>query len=76
MRGKWRYNVAMSEEWITTNEAAEISGYHPEYIRKLLQAEKINGRKFGPTWQVDKHEFLAYLDRMSKQGEKRGPKTD
>ncbi|MCL4872006.1 MAG: hypothetical protein KJ063_23850 [Anaerolineae bacterium] len=66
----------MSEEWITTNEAAELSGYHPDYIRKLLLANRVNGRKFGPTWQVDKQDFLDYLKRMDQQGEKRGPKTD
>lgn len=66
----------MSVEWITTNEAADLSGYHPDYVRKLLQTDRVNGRKFGPVWQVDRQDFLNYLERMNEQGEKRGPKTD
>ncbi|MCA9943734.1 MAG: helix-turn-helix domain-containing protein [Anaerolineales bacterium] len=66
----------MANEWITTHEAAQISGYHPDYVRKLLQSKKVNGQKFGPTWQVDKQDFQAYLSQMNEQGKKRGPKTD
>lgn len=66
----------MANEWITTDEAAQISGYHPDYVRKLLQSKKVIGRKFGPTWQVDKQDFQFYLSQMNEQGKKRGPKTD
>ena len=66
----------MADDWITTNEAADLSGYHPDYIRKLLQGGKLNGRKFGPVWQVDKANLLAYLEKIEKQGERRGPKKD
>jgi hypothetical protein len=36
----------MPDEWLTTNEAAEISEYHIDYIRKLLQADQVGARKF------------------------------
>jgi excisionase family DNA binding protein len=65
----------MAEDWITTNEAADLSGYHPDYIRKLLQGGKLNGRKFGPVWQVSKQSLLAYLARAEQADDKRhGPK--
>ncbi len=35
------------EDWLTTYEAADISGYELDYIRKLIRAEKIQGRKWG-----------------------------
>ena len=63
-------------EWITTNEAAELSAYHPDYIRKLLQQGKLEGRKFGTVWQVNKRDLLAYMERMQIQGDRRGPKKD
>jgi len=61
-------------EWITTTEAAHISSYHPDYVRKLLQAGKVNGRKFGTTWQVDRQSLLTYLEQVNAQGDRRGPK--
>lgn len=61
-------------KWITTTEATHISSYHPDYVRKLLQAGKVNGRKFGPTWQVDKQSLLTYLEHVNAQGDRRGPK--
>ena len=62
------------EDWITTRKAAEISGYHPDYVRKLLQSGRIDGKKFGVVWQVDRESLEAYLDAIEQRGEKRGPK--
>lgn len=61
-------------EWITTNEAAEISGYHPDYVRKLVQAGKIKAQKFGETWMVSRQSLLAYLRQVELLGERRGAK--
>lgn len=64
----------MDDEWITTPEAAEQSGYHPEYIRKLMREGKIEGRKFGIVWQVNRQSLIAYLESMEEIGKRRGPK--
>lgn len=64
----------MAEEWITTEEACRLSGYHPERIRELLREGKIEGRKFGPVWQVNQESMQLYLKRMDEIGERRGPK--
>ena len=64
----------MSEDWITTTEAAEISGYHSEHIRRLLRQEVIQGRKFGPIWQVEQKSLRAHMNRMKNAGKKRGAK--
>lgn len=64
----------MEEEWITTAAAAKISGYQPERIRELLRAGKVEGRKFSTVWMVNSESLLAYLNKMEKMGEKRGPK--
>jgi excisionase family DNA binding protein len=68
------YNLDMAEEWLTTAEAAELSGYHPEYIRDLMRDGKIDGRKFGIVWQVQRQSLLSYLRMMKEMGERRGPK--
>ncbi len=64
----------MTDDWITTAEAAELSGYHLDYIRILIRAEKVKARKFGIVWQVDRASLLAYTRKTAKIGEKRGPK--
>jgi excisionase family DNA binding protein len=62
-------------EWITTAEAAKISGYHAEHIRKLIKSDRVKARKFGQVWQVDRASLLAYVRKSEKSGAKRGPKT-
>jgi hypothetical protein len=49
------------EEWISIEEAAQISGYHPEHIRRLIRGGKVKGRKFSIVWQVDRASFDIYL---------------
>ena len=61
-------------DWITTSEAAELSGYHPVTLRKLLLSGKVKGQKWGREWQVSKVSLLAYVRRVEKLGERRGPK--
>lgn len=65
----------MTEEWITVTEAAEISGYHPEHIRRLIREGMIHARKFGPLWQVSYPSLMEY-QALSVQSDdrRRGPK--
>jgi len=66
----------MTEEWLTTAEAAELSGYHPEYVRELIRDGKIEGRKFGIVWQVSKESLTVYLESAKDSKDKRwGPKS-
>ena len=51
----------MDDNWISVEEAAKISGYHPEHIRRLIRGGKVKGRKFSIVWQVDRASFDAYL---------------
>ena len=62
------------EEWLTTFEAARISGYELDYIRKLIRAGKITGRKWGQSWQVNSKSLQQFLNQMETQGKKRGRK--
>jgi excisionase family DNA binding protein len=62
------------ERWITTQQAAELSGYHANYIRKLIRTGRIKARRYSTLWQVDRASLLAYIRNAEKQGNKRGPK--
>lgn len=62
------------EDWLTTYEAVRISGYELDYIRKLVRAEKIVGRKWGQSWQVSRASLLAFLKTREDEGQKRGRK--
>lgn len=64
-------------KWITTAEAAELSGYDPEYVRRLVRTKKVRAQKFGVVWQIDRAAFLAYCQESSQsKDQRRGPKPD
>jgi excisionase family DNA binding protein len=66
----------MPDDWITTTQAADLSGYHPERIRELIRDKKIEARKFGTVWQVSQGSLVAYLETAEKTGDRRwGPRN-
>ncbi len=64
------------DEWLTVNQAAELSGYHPDHIRRLIRRGEIGAHKFGPVWAVDRDSLNAYLHKMEMLGGKRGPRPE
>ena len=65
----------MATDWITTAQAAELSGYHPERIRELVREGQVEAQKFGTLWQVSRASLLAYVKAAQKSEDKRrGPK--
>ena len=68
-------DITEADVWITTTEAAEISGYHPEHIRRLIRQQKIAARKFGIVWQVNRNSIIRYLKKAKASSDGRwGPK--
>ena len=59
---------ATMPEWITAEEAAELSGYHVNYIRRLMRQQKVTGRKAGLMWWVDRDSMRAYLEKVKELG--------
>lgn len=57
-------------DYITTIEAAELSGYNTEYIRQMIRAGTITAVKRGRDWWVDRKSFMGYLRavRRHKKG--------
>lgn len=63
------------DDWITTQEAAELSGYHPEHLRRLIKQGAIVGRKISIVWLINRPSLLEYISQAEKSGDKRrGPK--
>lgn len=61
--------------WLTTTEAAELSGYHPERIRELIREGKVQAQKKGNAWWVDQASLQAYMHTVQKTIDRRhGPK--
>jgi excisionase family DNA binding protein len=55
-----------SGEWLTVNEAAKLSGYHPEHIRRLVRQGAINAKKFSIVWMVSRKSILSYMKSQEK----------
>ena len=65
----------MNEEWISVKQAAELSGYNEEYVRRLLRTGKVGGRKFVTVWQVNQHSLMSYLEASEEsQDQRRSPR--
>lgn len=62
---------ATMPEWLSTEEAVQLSGFHPEYIRRLAKAGKIGAEKKGRDWWIDGDKLRAYLDAMEALGPKK-----
>lgn len=60
---------------ITTVEAAKLTGFHRDYIRRLVSSGQVKGERLGRDWFVDERSILDYLKDSEQKGKKRGPKT-
>ena len=61
----------MSNDWLSVSEAAKISGYHPEYIRRLIRDGEIEARKFSIVWQVRRSSLIDYVENAESKEDKR-----
>ena len=61
-------------DWLTTKDAAEFSGYHIEHIRRLIRAGELRARKWGRDWMVDRSSIIDYVKNVEAKGNRKGPK--
>jgi len=52
-------------DWITTAEAAELTGYAAVHLRQLAQRGKIRAMKKGRDWLLSKKDVSAYERSLS-----------
>lgn len=55
-------------EWITTAEAAELTGYSSVTLRQFVREGRLQGRKRGRDWFLDRESVLAYVGEMKRLG--------
>lgn len=58
-------------EWIPISQAAKISGYNAEYLRRLMRNGKVKFRKFSFIYQVNKQSLLNYLKEAENKADNR-----
>lgn len=61
-------NIIDAMEYVSVEEAAEITGYAAAYIRQLLRQEKIKAAKKGTMWWIDLESLKAYKAEMDALG--------
>ena len=63
--------MAVDDDWLTVTEAAKLSGYNAEYLRRLMRDKKIEFRKFSFMYQVNRMSLLRYLKKAEKKVDRR-----
>jgi excisionase family DNA binding protein len=63
----------VADEWITTQEAAEIIKVTRNHVRYLIQRGKLEAKKFGRAWMVGRKSAETYAATERKPGPK--PRT-
>jgi excisionase family DNA binding protein len=60
---------------ITVKDAAFLSGYNTQYLRRMLRSGVLRGVKIGQMWIVDKAALDLYIEKAQVSTDQRfGPK--
>lgn len=56
----------IKEGWITVKQAARISGYTPQHIRKLAQDKRIHAKLIDAVYFIYEPSFRKYMDSQER----------
>lgn len=59
----------IGEDWLTTNDAAALTGYTQAYMRQLAQRGGVTAIKAGRDWLLERAALLEYARRMEVLGD-------
>jgi excisionase family DNA binding protein len=59
---------AIGTEWITTEQAAELTGYTTVHIRRLAREDRFDTLKVGNTWLLRRADVLKHYHAMEALG--------
>ena len=69
------YSLVVLNNHLSVQAAADLSGYSPQYLRRLLRCRKLAGLKIGSVWLIDKDSIDGYLASAGEAHDQRyGPK--
>lgn len=60
--------LASMTEYLTTKEAAELSGLADQYVRRLARQGRVKAVQKPSGYWIDKASLLEYVDRMRALG--------
>jgi len=63
--------MANIDDWLTTAEAAHLTGYNIQYLRRLVRTKKVESRKWGREWMISRASLLAYKEENDRRGPRR-----
>lgn len=69
--GNVNHDWGAMPDWITTSEAAQVSGYNIDYLRRLMRQGKITGEKKGLMWWIDLESLRAYVEEVEALGNRK-----
>ena len=53
---------------ISLPEAAELYGFHPEYLGKLARRGRLKAQKIGNLWVTTPHDIEVFISSRQKRG--------
>jgi excisionase family DNA binding protein len=56
------------KEWLSTEDAAKLTGYHVKYLRRLVRKKRIVARKISRDLLINRKSLLAYKAKMDSLG--------
>jgi excisionase family DNA binding protein len=62
---------AYLEGWLPTAAAAALTGYTSGYLRKLANQGRLQARKVGRDWQIQRESLQTYAEHMENLGSQR-----
>lgn len=66
-----RIREPVTQGWITTAKAEELTGYARAYLRRLAGDQRVPARKVGRDWLLHRESLLAYQRHMQRLGHQR-----
>ncbi|MFP4394727.1 MAG: helix-turn-helix domain-containing protein [Anaerolineales bacterium] len=66
--------IGIGTEWLTTEDAAQLTGHTQEYMRQLALRDRVRAVKAGRDWLLNRASLLAFVRKMQALGsEKHNP---
>jgi excisionase family DNA binding protein len=56
------------QDFITVEEAIQLSGYTAQYLRRMARQGRIQAMKFGHFWMVNLKSLQGYIERTQSLG--------
>jgi hypothetical protein len=62
--------MADINDWLTASEAAYLTGYNIQYIRRLVRTKKVKSKKWGREWMINGTSLFTYIGENRRRGPK------